>query len=165
VIVVSDSSPLIALARIGRLNLLAKLYRRILVPPEVHHEVTVAGQGLPGAEQVRSAAWIEVAAQRMPVDPFIERACQILGAGERGAIFLAKETKAGLILLDESKARRIAQEAGLSVVGCIGLLEAGWRNGIVPDLRQAYTELLRQAIRLDLKLLQDSLVKLGLPEL
>jgi predicted nucleic acid-binding protein len=100
-----------------------------------------------------------------PAEPFIERACRALGAGERGAILLAKATNADLTLLDESKARRIARDAGLSVVGCIGLLEAGWRSGIVRDLRQAHTELLRQGIRLDLKLLQDSLAKLGLPGL
>ena len=124
-IVVSDSSPLIALARIGQLNLLAKLYRRILIPPEVGHEVTVAGQGLPGAGQVRGAAWIEVAAPRVAADPVVERGCRALGAGERGAILLAKATNADLTLLDESKARRIARDAGLSVVGCIGLLKAG----------------------------------------
>jgi len=43
VIVVSNSSPLVALARISRLNLLASIYKRILIPAEVHHEVTVAG--------------------------------------------------------------------------------------------------------------------------
>jgi len=160
VIVVSNSSPLIALARIGQLNLLATLYRRILIPPEVLHEVTVAGRGLPGAEQVRSASWIEVTSLRLPADPAIERACRTLGA-----ILLAKATNADLTLLDESKARRIAREAGLSVVGCIGLLEAGRRSGVVRDLRQVYTDLLRQGIRLDLKLLQDSLANLGLPGL
>jgi predicted nucleic acid-binding protein len=55
VIVVSNSSPLIALSRIGRLEILASFYKRILVPAEVHHEVTVDGRGLPGAEEVRKA--------------------------------------------------------------------------------------------------------------
>ena len=50
VIVVSNSSPLIALPRIGRLEILASFNKRILVPAEVHHEVTVDGRGLPGAE-------------------------------------------------------------------------------------------------------------------
>jgi predicted nucleic acid-binding protein len=165
VTVVSDSSPLIALARIGHLNLLPTLFRRILIPVEVHHEVTVTGMGLPGAEQVRNATWIDVAAQRSSADPFIERACQSLGAGERGAILLAKQMSADLTLLDESKARRIAREVGLSVVGCMGILETGWRKGIIPDLRRTYTDLLRQGIRYDLKLLQDSLGRLGLPRL
>ena len=164
-IVVSDSSPLIALARIGRLNLLASLYERIVIPAEVHQEVTVAGRGLPGSEQVRNAVWIEVGTRKSPADPSLEQACQGLGAGERGAILLAKDLRADVTLLDEWKARRVALEAGISVVGCLGVLEVSARKGLVSDLRQAYIDLLRQGIRFDLRLLQDSLARLGLREL
>jgi predicted nucleic acid-binding protein len=66
VIVVSDSSPLVTLARVSRLSLLAAIYQRILTPVEVHHEVTVTGRGLPGAEEVRHAGWIELAPQESP---------------------------------------------------------------------------------------------------
>jgi uncharacterized protein len=107
VIVVSNSSPLIALARIGRLNLLASFYKLILIPAEVQHEVTVAGRGLPGAEEVRKAHWIEVAPQKSATDPSLAQACQSLGAGERGAILLAKSLEADLVLLDDWKARRV----------------------------------------------------------
>jgi predicted nucleic acid-binding protein len=161
VIVVSNSSPLIALARIGRLNLLASFYQRLLIPAEVEYEVTVAGHGLPGAEEVRNADWIEVAPQNSPADPSLAQACLKLGAGERGAILPAKSLQADLLLLDEWKARRVARDAGLSVVGCLGILEAGARRGLVPDLRQAYIDLLRQGIRFDIRLLQDSLTRLG----
>jgi predicted nucleic acid-binding protein len=122
VIVVSNSSPLIALARIGRLNLLASLYECILVPAEVHHEVTVAGKGLPGAEEVCKVGCIEVVSRESPVDASLEHACQSLGAGERGAILLAKSLPADLLLLDEWKACRIAREAGLTITGCRGFL-------------------------------------------
>ena len=106
-IVVSNSSPLIALARIGRLNLLASFCKRILIPAEVQYEVTVAGRGLPGAEEVRKAPWIEVVPQKSPADPSLTQACQSLGAGERGAILLAKSLEADLVLLDDRKARRV----------------------------------------------------------
>jgi uncharacterized protein len=165
VIVVSNSSPLIALARIGRLNLLTSFYERILIPTEVQHEVTVAGRGLPGAEEVRNANWIEVISQKSRADPSLAQACQNLGAGEHGAILLAKSLQADLVLLDEWKARRVARDAGLTVVGCLGILEAGARKGLVSDLRQAYVDLLRQGIRFDIRLLQDSLARLGLPTL
>lgn len=164
-IVVSNSSPLVALARIGRLTLLASFYKRILIPTEVRHEVTVAGRGLPGAEEVRNANWIEVISQRLPAHPSLAQACQNLGAGERGAILLAKTLEADLVLLDEWKARRVAQDAGLSVVGCLGILEAGARRGLVPDLRQVYIDLLGEGIRFDVRLLQDSLARLRLPKL
>jgi len=112
VIVVSNSSPPVALARIGRLNLLASFYQRILIPVEVQHEVTVAGRGLPGAEEVRNANWIEVAGEKSRADPTLAQACQNLGAGERAAILLAKSLRADLVLLDERKARRIARDGG-----------------------------------------------------
>jgi predicted nucleic acid-binding protein len=165
VIIVSNSSPLIALARIRQLDLLATFYERILIPAEVHQEVIVAGRGLPGAEEVRNANWIEVAASKSPADPSLAQACQSLGAGERGAILLAKSLQADLVLLDEWKARRVARDAGLAVLGCLGILEAGARKGLIPDLRQTYIDLLRQGIRFDIKLLQDSLFRLGLPKL
>ena len=125
----------------------------------------MAGTGLPGAEEVRKASWIEVASPTSAVNRSFERACQGLGAGERSAILLAKSLRADLILLDERKARRIAREAGLAITGCLGLLEVGARRGLVPDLRQAYIDLLRQGIRFDIGLLQDSLMRLGLPKL
>ena len=83
-IVVSNSSPLIALSRIGRLEILASFYERILVPAEVHYEVTVDGRGLPGAEEVRKAVWIEVAPRASPTDPLLEQACQGLLTVVRG---------------------------------------------------------------------------------
>lgn len=164
-IVVSNSSPLIALSRIGRLDILASFYGRILLPAEVHQEVTVEGRGLPGAEEVRNAVWIEVAPQRSHTDPLLEQACRGLGAGERGTILLAKSLPADLVLLDEGKARRIARSAGLAITGCLGVLEAAARRGFVPDIRQTYTDLLRQGMRFDIGLLQASLARLGLPKL
>ena len=88
-----------------------------------------------------------------------------LGAGERSAILLAKELSANLLLLDEWKARRIAQSEGLSVAGCVGILEAGARMGKISDLRLTYVNLLRQGVRIDLELLRKSLRRLGLAEL
>jgi predicted nucleic acid-binding protein len=60
VIVVSDSSPLITLARAQQLNLLREFYGQITIPDEVHSEVIIAGAGLPGAEEVRTGSWIQV---------------------------------------------------------------------------------------------------------
>jgi predicted nucleic acid-binding protein len=57
---VSDASPLIVLARIGRFDLLTKLYQTIYISSEVYAEVTVSGAGLPGASLVANADWIEV---------------------------------------------------------------------------------------------------------
>jgi predicted nucleic acid-binding protein len=165
VTVVSDSSPLITLARIGQLQLLAEFFGRIAIPAEVHDEVAVAGRGLPGAEEVGKADWIQVLPVPSGSSSDLVEGISALGAGERAAILLAKALPADLLLLDESKARRVAQNAGLSVSGCIGILEAGTRTGRISDLRLVYIDLLKQGIRFDLALLRDSLARLGQPEL
>jgi predicted nucleic acid-binding protein len=67
--------------------------------------------------------------------------------------------------MDERKGRSLALEEGLSVVGCVGLLEEVYRRGEIKDLRQIYEELLRQNMRVDLRTLQASLRKLGLKAL
>lgn len=61
-IVVSDASPLIYLARIGELDLLQKLYGELHIPVAVWQEVVVAGAGQPGADAVRVADWVKVLA-------------------------------------------------------------------------------------------------------
>jgi len=59
IILVADSSPLIALAIIDQLALLPQLCSRIIVPTAVWDEVTIQGRGLPGAYEVSQATWLE----------------------------------------------------------------------------------------------------------
>jgi len=110
--VVSDASPLIALARIDCLELVPKLYGKVLVSTEVYAEIVVAGEGLPGAEQIGGARWIEVSpvSDAAAVAEAVRRTG--LGAGEVRAVLLAKEVAAGLTLIDERRARRHAKSEG-----------------------------------------------------
>ncbi len=57
-IVVSDASPLVGLAAIGRFELLRELYGEIFIPPTVFKELTQKGRGRPGDREVREAAWV-----------------------------------------------------------------------------------------------------------
>lgn len=164
-IVISDSSPLITLARAGHLELLAEFYGAVAIPREVYEEVIVAGAGMPGAEEVRKAAWIQTRLAVLEPSSNLKRACTGLGAGERSVIYLASEVKAGLVLIDEERARRVARTVGLTIAGSIAVLERGATLGRVADLRLAYLSLLDQGIRFDPRLLESSLARLGLAKL
>jgi predicted nucleic acid-binding protein len=124
VIVVSNSSPLITLARIGQLELLSSLYGSILIPAEVHDEVIVNGAGLPGANSVAGLSWLTVRRLADPGALVMAQSLFGLGAGELAAILLAQELHSDLVLLDEVRARRFARGQGLRVRGCVGILEA-----------------------------------------
>lgn len=164
-ILVSDSSPLITLARAGHLGLLRELSRQVIIPRAVHHEVVVRGAGMPGAEEVRRFSWIEVREDPSERGPEAESACRGLGAGERAAISLAVSLSANLILIDDYQARSAAKRVGLLVAGSIAILEHGAHLGKVADLRSVYLSLLRQGVRFDRRLLEQSLSRLRLPPL
>ncbi len=164
-IAVSDSSPLIILSRAHQIELLHEFYGQVVIPRQVYEEVTVAGAGLPGAEEVRGASWIRVRLD--PSEPLgaVKAACAGLGGGEQSAIYLALELGADLVLIDEERARRAAKAAGLTVAGSIAILERGAGLHKVKDLRLVYLDLIEQGIRFDHKLLEQSLARLGLGKL
>lgn len=87
-IVLADSSPLITLARAQHFELLHEFYGEIIVSREVHDEVAVAGDGLPGAEEMRRAPWIQVQSALTESSREVTAACVGLGMGERSIVYL-----------------------------------------------------------------------------
>ncbi len=164
-IVVSDSSPLITLARVGCFHLLPQLFGTVRISDEVFHEVSIIGAGLPGASEVATSAWIEV--QTVHDKTGLANAMKLagLGAGEVSAVLLAKQVSAELVVIDEWKARRFAREQGFAVTGCIGILEDLYERGELSDLRGVYWRLIEQKARVDIRLLTLSLAKFKLPPL
>jgi len=73
--------------------------------------------------------------------------------------------KAAVVLIDEDRARRVAKNLGLAVVGSIAVLERGAQLKRVPDLRSVYLDLLDQGIRFSPDLLEQSLARRGLGKL
>lgn len=142
-IVVSDASPLIALAAVGRLDLLEKLYGSVLIPTAVRDEVTAAGSSAPGVREVEQAGWIQVVELRE--SPLTEALAFDLDRGECEAIALAVEHEADLLLLDERRARRVAQRLGRPVIGVLGILIAAKRRALLGAVGPVLDELVTDA--------------------
>lgn len=133
-IAVCNTSPLILLAKIRRLDLLCQLYHQIVVPTSVLAEVT-AKSGKE-AERIESLARSGQCQVRQASSYAVKSLPDDLGPGERETIALALETRADLVILDDQRGRRAAREKGLTVTGTVGVLvEAKWR-GLIPSLRQ-----------------------------
>ncbi|NBD36409.1 MAG: DUF3368 domain-containing protein [Chloroflexi bacterium] len=146
-IVVADAGPLIALARIGRFDLLRLLYGQLHIPLAVRDEVVASGRGRPGAAEVSTAAWIHTVEVRDVT------AIQLLGerldAGESEAIVLAIQLAADLLLIDEARGRRVAEARGLKKVGAIGALIAAKKQGLVPEVTPLLDALRAAGFRMD----------------
>ena len=136
-IVVSDTSPVLNLARVGHAHLLCLLYREILIPGIVAEELTRNGA------DIRS---INCLAVREPCDVKAVRRLQSeLDPGESAAIAFALEVGADLILADERKGRKKAAEMGLEVVGLLGVVSEAKRRGLIPACRPVLDALERDA--------------------
>ena len=142
-IVVADASPLIAMARIGRLDLLRSVFGRLLVPGAVWREVVEGGGDKAGAADVAAADWIE---RRAVVDSSLVNLLRHdLGAGEAEAIVLAREAKADFVLMDERLGRSAAHTLGLKVVGVVGVLIEARARGLITDANEIMDQLHQQA--------------------
>jgi len=161
VTVVADSSPLVILAKIGCFDLLNRLISPLYISVEVHHEVVIAGVGLPGASEVANAEWIEIKPLQNKAALVAAHEKYALGIGELSAILLGQELHADAVLLDDFNARKIAKAEGLQVRGSVGLLESLYLRGHITDLRAAFRQLLAHSY-IDQQLLDYRLRALGL---
>lgn len=128
-LVVSDTSPLLNLALIDRLDLLTDQFPGIVLPGQVWRELTDGEKGLDAIDELKDRGFLTVV-QLDEDDLYIEIARE-LDAGEAAAITYAIERDADITLLDEREGRRVARRHGLDVTGVIGILLRGERNGTV----------------------------------
>ena len=132
-VIVCNAGPLIALSLVGNLDLLHRLYDRVLMPEAVVREVVESGAGRAGAIEVKAASWLEHVPLDSPPEPLLAKE---LGAGEAAVITVAYRLSANLVLIDERRARRIAEQAyGLRVKGSAGILVAAKRANLIPAVR------------------------------
>ncbi len=142
-IVVSNTSPIVNLAAVGRLDLLRQLYGKVVIPQSVHDEIAVTGAGQPGAREVEAFDWIET---KQVADRILVASLQLeLDDGEAEAIALAVELKADLILLDERKGRVIAARLGLRFIGLLGVLIEAKHRGLISAIRPIMDDLIGKA--------------------
>jgi predicted nucleic acid-binding protein len=133
--VVTNSTPLIELSKINRLDLLRDVYGTILIPEEVYVEVVIDGIGEPGAAEVKTAEWIycQSVADKDQID--ILQTQHSLHLGECATIVLAKEVKAEQVILDDNAARQVAVARGLPVIGTVGVLLVAKTQSVIPVVR------------------------------
>jgi predicted nucleic acid-binding protein len=143
--------------------LLHRLYQAITITPQVYDEVVVLGAGLTGSTEVATCKWIEVKPVEN-VETLVSAQEEFsLGIGETSAIILAQEVNASLVLIDEIKARKVAREYGMAMLGCVGILQDAFGLHLLSDLTQAYRQLATSGAYIDRRILENSLIALNLP--
>lgn len=120
--IICDTSCFIILTNIGNLDLLQKVYGQIFTTPEVASEY---GESLPDWVIIEQAVNIQMQ-QLLELQ---------LDKGESSAIALALGTPECTVILDDIKARKIAERLGLEITGTIGVIIKAKLNGIIPSIK------------------------------
>lgn len=132
--VVSNSTPLIYLSKLGKLTLLRKLFGEILVPREVFNEVVLRGkkEKFPEVLVIEDAiheGWIRT--KETKIDRRLLKFAPELNSGEAGVISLAREAKGDLVLMDDASARSISESFGFNTKGTIYVLLKAYKSGLI----------------------------------
>ena len=151
-IVVSDTSPITALLAIGQQELLHELFKDVIIPPAVHHELLRSHSALP--------PWLrEVGIQD---SAHVTRLQESLDLGESEAIVLAEEMHADLLLIDERKGRRVAQSEGVHIIGLLGVVLLAKQRGHIRSAATVIDRLRHEAgIYLAESILRPALESVG----
>lgn len=137
-IVVSDSSPLIALSSVNRLDLMQLLFDTVIIPVSVRDEVMSTAAKI--AVELPAFIHVEAVVAELPVR-FLK---MNLHAGESEAIAIALERGIQSIILDDKQAREIAAELGLKVIGTLGLLILAKRKGFLSEVRPVMAQIIER---------------------
>jgi predicted nucleic acid-binding protein len=142
--IVSDTGPIIGLAKIGMINLLKTVASEVLIPPFVYKELF----GRTGAETDHIENALRDFIKVTPVEGLESLEAEVLsqlGEGEKQAVALASGLGEGvLLLIDDNAGRRAARKLGIAVTGLIGLLLLAKERGLVRRVGPLFEEL-RQA--------------------
>ncbi len=143
--VVSNTSPILNLAIIGRLDLLRMQFDVVLIPAQVRAELKLDTEfaGVAVMRRAMEDGWLREVQFK---DADLYRVLSLeLDAGESAAIALAMEQKIGTILLDESDGRSKAKAMGLRPVGVLGILLRAKRDGSLKSIKAAVEALRKDA--------------------
>ena len=159
IVAVADASFLIGLSVVGQWSLLEGAIDELYVPQAIWDEVVERGRGRPGARELLSA---QIVRRRTVHDrPAVELLEASLGAGEAEVLILAQELGNVTVLLDDPRARRAAQEAGLPTTGLLGFLVAAKEEGRLREIRPLLDALQAHGFRLSRTLIQAVLRDAG----
>ncbi len=156
-IIICDSSPLIALSVIDQLDLLDKLFGEVYVPMSVFSEVAFATK----PEANRIELWAKGKVVSATNEPLKQSFSMMLDEGESEAMALYFEKNADYLLLDEKKGRKIATYNHINVVGSLGILLLSKRKGLISLVAPLLNILQQSYIRISDELYHKTLQLAG----
>jgi predicted nucleic acid-binding protein len=141
--IIADTTPLNYLVLIEAVDILPRVYGRVLIPPAVKAELSdPKTPDMVSGWIAQSPSWLYVVPPRTPADSSLLH----LDTGEQEAIALASEQQTSLLLMDERDGTTAARSRGLAVIGTLAVLDLAAVRGWI-DLPTVFNRLRQTTFR------------------
>ncbi len=158
---VCNSSPIIGLSIIQKLDLLWKIFDEIYVPREVFKEVTTGNRHRNfGEQELKDAVnYKKILIYEVQNPIIIEAMLGRLHRGELEVIQAAKELDINTVIIDDKAARKRAKDFLLKPIGLIGILQLAKEMGKIPEIKSALDMLIKENYRISKQIYNEILIK------
>ena len=144
--IISDTSCFIILSKIGQLELLQQLFGAIVTTPEIAAEF---GETLPD--------WVEIISVQ---DKYKQQLFELqVDNGEASAMALALEIEKSLLIIDDYKARRLAQTLNIDYTGTIGIIILAKQKSIINSIKPILEKIKETNFRISVDLELQALIQ------
>lgn len=138
---------------VGSVGLVEQIFREVLIPHEVERELTDPNAPAEVRQWMfRRPPWLQVRQSSQLSAPYLFRR---LDEGEAAAIQLALDLHAEFLLMDEFLGRQAAAQAGLAVIGVLGILLESYRRRLINNPGAILSQLLGAGFRLSRELVGE----------
>ena len=152
--VVSNTTPILSLIKIDKLDILKNLYNEIIIPRAVFNEIE-KGKSTPFYTDLSKKDWIKI------VDITDSDSLKYLAdidAGEAEIIVLGLEIEADLVIMDEILGRKFANYFDLTITGTLGVLLKAKEQGLIDSIKSEISELKKKGTWINKKLIDRILL-------
>src|SRR5919108_367004 len=150
-----NASPVIALAKVGQVELLTRLPEQALVPQAVVEEISIAPEGDPARTALESGIFKIIEAPATPENIL----AWDLGKGESAVLSYALANTGFSAVLDDSAARRCARSFSLPVIGTLAVVILAKQHGLIESAAHVLQALRAVNFRLDDAMIRDTLAR------
>ncbi|MFS0821896.1 DUF3368 domain-containing protein [Bacillus sp. 1P02SD] len=159
---ICNSSPIIGLSILGRLDILWKLFD-IYIPKEVYDEIVNKGsnQSFGKMELFNAVKSGQIKVHKVKEKQLVEKSYGRLHKGELEVIVGAKEIDAKIVIIDDQSARNFAEDLNLKPIGLLGVLRLAKRKEIIHNIKPYIELLVSHKIRISQNIINQILEEVG----
>jgi hypothetical protein len=163
-IVVSDTTPIISLVKANQLELLEKLYDKVIIPEAVYKELITNSEYIDESQTIQNSSFLIADSVKNVQAVQLLQNVTGLDAGESEALVLYGEKKADLLLMDEHKGRGVAKKMSIEHIGTVGILMLAFDKKYISadEVEKILSILIEKKIRLSRNLCNKVLNYVGL---